>query len=293
MPNAANKQNHGQLLGLMGQAGTGKSLFAVQSPQPHAVLCVDKPVLVDLLDTEGKPVLPSYDPALTFGKFYPPPAKDLTNEKEKPSRNVFDEIIRDIEVLKRALYKGDKTFKMGEEEWVLPKTIIIEGVDFIRDHCVNWVLNTQDHFHMDEFETATGKSNPFLGWGLVASHMEELFFNLTFLPAIRPVNVIVTIGLDNEKKRTVVNGRTELIETGNFDPAFGGKMGLEAPRKFRDFWLTERIGGKYFVNTASTDRTAKYRGLRSGRLGLKATEDVTIDLAKPVSHWDRLFREGA
>ena len=284
MPTAADKHLHGQLLCLMGPSGTGKSEFAIQAPQPHAILCVDKPVIADL--PSG---FPGYDPALSFGKFYPPPAKDLTNDKEKPSRNIFDEIIKDIETIKGALYGGKESFTLSGEVWPLPKTIILEGMDFVRDHCVNWVLNTQGKMHMDEFLTVDGRPNVFLGWGLVAAKMDELFQNLAFLPAIRPVNVVVTIGLDPEKKRTVVNGKADYIETGNFDPAFGGKMAVEAPRKFRDCWLTERAAGKYFIHTAQTDKTAKYRGLRSGRFGLKPVEDVTIDLTKPINHWNRLF----
>ena len=284
MPTAADKHLHGELVCEMGPAGSGKSEFAVQAPQPHAILCVDKPVIAALPDS-----FPGYNPALSFGKFYPPPAKDLTNDKEKPSRNIFDEIIKDIEALKSALKDGNG-LDMAGESWPLPRTIIVEGMDFIRDHCVNWVLNTQGKYHMDEFLTADGRPNVFLGWGLVAAKMDELFQNLSFLPAVRPVNVIVTIGLDEETKRIRDDrGRESTIKTGNFDPAFGGKMSIEAPRKFRDCWLTEKAAGKYFIHTAQTDKTTKFRGLRAGRFGLKAVEDVTIDLAKPINHWNRLF----
>jgi len=285
MPTAAQNELLGELVCLMGPAGTGKSEFAVQSPQPHAILCIDKPVI-------AKPPagFPEYDPNLSFGKFYPPPAKDLTNDKEKPSRNIFDEIIKDVEALKTALQRGDSSFNMGGEKWPLPRTIIVEGMDFVRDHCVNWTLHTQGKYHMDEFMTADGRPNVFLGWGLVAAKMDELFQNLAFLPSVRPVNVVVTIGLDGEKKRQNVNGKAELVETGNFDPAFGGKMSTEAPRKFRDCWLTEKAAGKYFAHTAQTDKTAKFRGLRSGRFGLAAVEDVTLAQKEPfVNHWQRLF----
>jgi hypothetical protein len=256
---------------------------------------VDKPVLVALPDG-----FPSYDPALTFGKFYPPPQKDLTDDKQLPSRNIFDELLRDIECIKGALYRETQSFSIGRvvdvkknvivegEEWPLPKTIVVEGMDFVRDHCVNWILHTQGKHHMDEFTTADGRPNLFLGWGLVAAKMEELFANLAFLPSIAPVNVVVTIGLDEEKKRQSVNGKMEIVSTGLWDPAFGGKMSLEAPRKFRDCWLTERVASKYFVHTASTPKTEKFRGLRSGRHGLQTVEDVTI--AKPyINQWQRLF----
>jgi hypothetical protein len=287
MPTAADKLK-GELLCLMGPAGTGKSEFWTQSPQPHAVLCVDKPVIA--MPPAG---FPGYDPAKTFGKFYPPPAKDLTNDKEKPSRNIFDEIIKDIEALKVALFKGEASFVIGGESWPLPRTIILEGMDFVRDHCVNWVLHTQGKYHMDEFVTANGAPNPFLGWGLVAGKMDELFQNLAFLPSIRPVNVVLTIGIDEETKREKINGKMELTKTGIMDPAFGGKMSLEAPRKFRDCWLTEKAVGKYFMHTAQTEKTTKFRGLRSGRFGLAAVEDVTLATKEPfVNHWQRLFRGG-
>lgn len=278
------EQPLGQLLCEMGPAGAGKSQFAMQAPQPHAILCVDKPVIAT--PPTG---FPGYDPALSFGKFYPPPAKDLTDDKQKPSRNVFDQIIKDIEALKVALYKGDASFKMGVETWLLPKSIIIEGMDFIRDHCVDWTLNTQGKFHMDEFVTADGRPNLFLGWGLVAQKMAELFQNLAFLPSVRPVNVIVTLGLDEEQKRQSVNGKMEVLKTGFFDPAFGGKMAVEAPRKFRDCWLATKEAGKYWMVTSETAKYAKYRGLRSGKFGLQTVEDVTIDPLKPVNHWTRLF----
>ena len=102
---------------------------------------------------------------------------------------------------------------------------------------------------------------------------------------------VATLGANNALSYNAgeANGKAEMIETGNFDPAFGGKMSLEAPRKFRDCWLTEKAAGKYFVHTAQTDKTTKFRGLRAGRFGLKAVEDVTIDLTKPINHWNRLF----
>lgn len=289
MPTAkqANEQLLSELLCLMGPAGSGKSEFAIQAPQPHAILCVDKPVIAT------PPVgFPDYDSALSFGKFYPPPKKDLTNDKEKPSRNIFDEIIKDIETLKVALHADAQTFRMGSEVWPLPKTIIFEGMDFVRDYCVDWTLNTQGKYHMDEFVTADGRPNVFLGWGLVAAKMNELFQNLAFLPSIRPVNVVVTIGLDEENKREKVNGKIEMVKTGTFDPAFGGKMSLEAPRKFRDCWLTQKTSGKFWMVTSETPIYAKFRGLRCGRFGLQSVEDVTLVQKEPfTNHWNRLFNK--
>lgn len=287
MPNAS--QRHGQLLCLMGHAGTGKSAFAHQAPQPHAVLCIDKAVKTKLVDRDGIPFFPDIVPEHTYTKFYSPPAKDLTNDKELPSRNVFDEILRDIETLKVALYKGGDTFSMGAEVWPLPKTVIIEGMDFVRDHCVNWTLHTQGKYNMDQFLTADGKPNRFLPWQLVASKMMEVFNNLAFLPGARPVNVVVTVGLDEETKSEKINGRVESHKTGMFDPGFGGKMSLEAPRQFGDCWLTEiGLDRKYKVVTAHDGKHDKFRGLRSGRFGLAAVEDVT--LSKPfINQWTRLF----
>jgi len=291
MPTAKDCQDQplGELVCLMGGAGTGKSEFAIQSPQPHAILCIDKPIIA--MPPTG---FPHYDRELSFGKFYPPPAKDLTNDKEKPPRNIFDEILRDIETLKIALHKGDSSFKMGKETWSLPSTIIIEAMDLVRDHCVNWILHTQGKFHMDEFLTENGRPNVFMGWGLVAAKMDEVLQNLAFLPSVRPVNVVVTVGLDEETKRQLLNGKMEMTKTGTFDPAFGGKMSLEAPRKFRDCWLTTREIGKHWMVTTETAKYAKYRGLRSGRFGLAPVEDVTLATKEPhTNFWNKLFQKGA
>ena len=292
MPTAKQTQEHfqGQLLTLMGGAGTGKSGFAMQSPQPHAILCVDKPVIAPLPDG-----FPGYDPAQSYGKFYPPPERDLTDAKALPPRIVFDQLLADLQALKVALHMDAKEFTMGDEVWPLPKTIIIEGMDFVRDHAVNWVLHTQGKHHMDEFVTADGRPNLFLGWGLVASKMDEFFQNLAFLPSIRPVNVVVTIGLDEENKRVVNNGKAETVKTGQFDPAFGGKMSIEAPRKFRDCWLTQKVGGKYWLVVEQGTKYANYRGLRSGRfwpMGMvkEGLIDVTLDQTKPINQWNRLLQ---
>lgn len=288
MPTAASL-TYGELLCLVGGAGSGKSSFAVQAPQPHAVLCADKPVLA-----MPPPGFPGYDPNLSFGKFYPPPQKDLTNDKELPSRNIFDQLIRDVQALKVGLYKGQDKFEIGEEVWEQPKSIIIEGMDFIRDHAVNWVLNTQNKPHMDDFKSANGNPNPFLGWGLVSAKMEEFFMNLAFLPSVRPVNVIVTIGVAEETKREKVGGKIEMNKTGIYDPAFGGKMAQEAPRQFKDCWLAMQAGGRYYVVVEQTTKYAQYRGLRSGRFWPAGVVngglvDVTLDQAKMVNHWARLF----
>ena len=291
MPTAKTNQDDlkGELLALMAGSGKGKSTFAMQAPQPHAILCVDKPIIAPLPRN-----FPDYDQALSFGKFYPPPEKDLTDDKALPSRIVFDEFIRDVQALKVALYQGEPTFKMGDEEWKLPSTIIVEGMDFVRDHAINWVLNTHSKYHMDEFLTADGRPNVFLGWGLVAAKMDEVFQNLAFLPSVRSVNVIVTIGLDEETKRQTINGKTELTKTGTFDPAFGGKLSLEAPRKFKDCWLAERLNGKSYMVVEPVTKYANYRGLRSGRFWPEGMVtgglvDVTLDPKQPVNQWKRLL----
>jgi len=291
MPTAKQAQDHfqGQLLALMGGAGTSKSTFAMQSPQPHAILAVDKPVIAPLPDN-----FPGYNPEQSFGKFYPPPERDLTDAKALPPRIVFDQLLADLQALKVALHMGATEFTMGGEVWPLPATIIIEGMDFVRDHAVNWVLHTQGKHNMDEFLTADGRPNVFLGWGLVAAKMDEFFQNLVFLPSVRPVNVVITIGLDEESKRTAINGKMEMVKTGIMDPAFGGKMALEAPRKFRDCWLTQKIANKYWMVVEQGLKYANYRGLRSGRFwpqGLvkEGLIDVTLDPAKPVNQWQRLF----
>lgn len=283
MPNATNQQL-GTVLAVIGEAGGGKSQFAIQSPQPHAILCVDKPAIATLPDN-----FPGYDPALSLGKFYPPPDVDLTDDKALPPRNVFDQIWKDVYTLRTALYKGVDKFEMGDEVWLLPRTIIIEGADFVRSHAVNWVLNVHHKQHMDEFLTADGRPNVFLGWGLVAEKMIPFFKTLTFLPGIRPVNVIVTIGVQDETQTVKNNGKVEQVATGkklaNFE---GKKLAQEAPRSFVNLWLASynTQTQKYYINTKPK---GPYGSLRSGRVGVPAELDVTIDPAKPVNYWNKLI----
>lgn len=274
----------GELVCLMGIAGDGKSTFAMQSPGPHAVLCVDKPVVAPL---PSKWI--DYNSSAVFYKIYPPPEKDLTDDKQLPSRNVFDAIIRDVQTLKNALISGKPEFEMAKEKWLMPRSIIIEGADFLRKHCMNWVMNVHNKHSMDEWLTSDGRVNRFAGWGLVAAKMQEFYDNLTFFPSIRPVNIIVTIGLDEETKDVKEGGKSVNVKTGNVDPAFGGKMALEGPRKFRDCWLATRAGAKWWLATTPGTKYERFRGLRSGRFGLDPLIDVTLDLKNPVNQWARLF----
>jgi len=273
------------VLALIGEAGSGKSEFAVQSPQPHAMLCVDKPAIATLPSW-----FPGYDPAQSFGKFYPPPDVDLTDSKALPPRNVFDSIWADVKLIREALYKGEPTFKIGGETWPLPRTIIIEGGDFVRSHCVNWILHTHKKMHMDEFVTADNRPNPFLGWGLVAEKMIPFYKSLTFLPSIRPVNVVITIGVSDETRNEKINGKFEAVATGKKLANFGGKkLDQEAPRSFHNMWLSLTLDGRYYLATAKGKKYDNYKSLRSNRVGMPPQPDVTLEPSNPTNFWNDLF----
>ncbi len=289
MPTAksVNNSSVGNVLAIIGEAGSGKSHFAAQAPQPHAILAIDKPALVSLPSW-----FPDYDPSLSFGRFYPPPDVNLIDEKALPPRNVFDEIWRDVLTLREALKRGEPSFKIGNETWPLPKTIIIDGGDFVRSHCTNWILNTHKKYHMDEFLSANGAPNAWLGWGLVAEKMIPFYKSLTFLPSVRPVNVIVTIGISDETKTEKINGKPEQIATGKKLANFGGKkLDQEAPRSFHNMWLAHTIGGRYYLATAKGKKFENYAALRSNRVGIPMEPDVTLEQSKPQNFWNLLFAQ--
>jgi hypothetical protein len=299
MPTAGNEDLLGELLGIMGEAGDGKSTLAMQSPQPHAVFCLDKAVIATLPKD-----FPNYDRNQTFYTPYFPPDVDLTKDDADRDRAIMDKLNKDLMQLLVGIREGKPTFKMNNEIWPLPKSTVIEGGDFLRKHLINQYLRRHSKHDMSDFDKET-----LLRWGSIGDEFFTLLQAITKLPAIRPVNVILTIGVKVEEQMKKNDfGKLELTKTGKIDPAFGGKMAQEAPRMFKDFWLAERLAGKFWIVTQQDLKHANYRGLRSGRFDLQPVEDVTLTNQKVVvnsltkkqeietvpyiNQWNRLFKKG-
>jgi hypothetical protein len=275
--------SHHTLL-LQSLAGGGKSSLSMGAPSPLAVLCVDKPAPATL-----PPATPGYDPASVFYTAYPPPETVLTDEKAKRDRSVADHILADLMAIKNGILSGkpfDVITHLGKETWPVPKTLLVEGGDFIVEHVENWILNTHSKKGMDEWE------NNFTGYQLRYKKLAEVYNLLSALPASGLCNVVLTTGLHEEKKMVPgANGKKELIATGQVDPELGGKWNTEAPRKFINSWLCLTEADKWWVVTKPTDKYKRYRGVRSGSFDLKSVIDVTIDPAKPINVWHKLFGE--
>ena len=280
MPTAkSQEQDRLVTLLLSGLAGWGKSSFAMCAPQPHAVLCVDKPICA-----QPAPGTPGYDPELTFWKSYPPPDTDLTNAKAKKPRNVADEIYKDLQTIKNALRAKQPTFDMDGEQWPLPRTLIVEGADFIAKHVENWVLAVNDKTDMTDWE------DRFTGWRLRLSKLNDIYDLLTYLPQANLCNIVVTTGLDEESKmQKNERGKMELTKTGFVDPELGGKMSIEGPRKFANSFLCTVAAGKWWVVTKPVGAYSKFRGIRSGQFGMDDQIDVTVDAKHPINIWDKVF----
>lgn len=267
---------------LMGLAGSGKSSLAMCAPGPIAALLVDKPICASL-----PPGTPGYDPNNVFWKSYPPPDTDLKDEKAKRPRNVADAIYNDIQVVKNALIKGQPEFKMNDETWPAPRTLLIEGGDFIAKHVENWVCAVNQKGDPSEWE------DKFEPWRRRFDKLNQIYDLLTYLPSARLCNVVVTTGLDEESKMIKnERGKSELVKTGVIDPDLGGKMNIEGPRKFANAFLCLAEAGKWWVVTKPQDKFKGYRGVRSGSFGLPPVIDVTVDPNKPHNIWSQLFTQG-
>ena len=273
MPTADQQNLLGECLGLCSDAGNGKTSFAMQGPQPIAMFCMDKAAHGTL-----PPNFPGYDPRLTFYTAYLPPDVDLTKDTMERDRTMFDKAKRDIQNIRDALKakKPEFTLQSEKETWPLPKTIIFEGGDFLKSGLIDHYLRRHSKTSMSEFEGAAMSR-----WGDIGKEMVQILGDLTKLPAYHSVNVVVTLGWDHENE-----GKER---TGFFVPDFGGKLDTLGPRMFKDFWMPVSENGKFYMITSSTTRYTKYKGIRCGRFGLKAIEDVTLIPDKPVNQWNRLF----
>lgn len=299
MPTASDFANQNLVtLLLSGLAGWGKSCLAMGAPGPIAALLVDKPIVATL--PAGTP---GYDPKQVFWKSYPPPDIDLADEKAKKPRNVADAILKDITTIKNHLIavrnweivvraerlaqtteEKPPVLKMGNEIWPTPRTLLIEGGDFIARHVENRILNIHDKKDMSEWE------DRFTGWRMRLSKLHEIYDTLSYLPEAQLCNVVVTTGLDEESKMVKNDkGKMELVKTGKIDPDLGGKMAIEGPRKFANSWLCLADAGKWWVVTKPDGKYTGYRGIRSGQFGLPSIIDVTVDVTKPRNIWRELF----
>lgn len=280
MPTAKQFQDSNLItLLLFGQAGGGKSTLAMQAPNPIAALLVDKPIVASLPST-----IPGYDANQIFWKSYPPPETDLTNSKSGRPRNVADAILQDLMSIKNALVRRDKSIKMGDEEWPLPRTLIIEGGDFISHHVEDWVCAVNNMKDPSEWE------DRFTPWRLRLNKLNQIYDLLTYLPSAHLCNVVVTTGVDHEQKmQRNEKGKLELQPTGFTDPDLGGKMNIQGPRKFANSFYCIAEAGKWWGVTKPSGKYVKYRGIRSGQFGLDDIIDITIDVKRPVNQWQRLF----
>jgi hypothetical protein len=286
MPTAKQySQNSHHTLLLQGLAGGGKSSLSMSAPPPIAVLCVDKPAPATL-----PPATPGYDPSAVFYTAYPPPETILTDEKAKRDRSVADHILADLMAVKNAFVTGAKEFKVathvGEELWPLPRTLLVEGGDFIVEHVENWILNTHGKASMDEFD------NNFVGYQMRYKKLAQIYNLLTALPAAGFCNVVLTTGLHEESKMQLNSkGQQELVKTGQVDPELGGKFNTDGPRKFINSWLCLTEADKWWVVTKPTDKYKRYRGVRSGSFDLASVVEVTINPKQPINVWQKLFGE--
>ena len=286
MPTAEHKDDCRTVL-LHGLAGRGKSNLAACSPQPHAVLCVDRPSVVHPI--KGTP---GYDPSQTFWTTYQEVLTDvdLAKGKQDPTKNIADHILADLMALKTAMMRKEAEVKikshLGDEIWPLPRTIIVEGADFIVRHIESWLCATHKKPSMAEW--AKGEENRWFPYQLRALKLQPIYDLLTFLPSAHLCNVVVTTGLDEEEKQERINGKLETIKTGKIDPELGGKFSRTMPRNFNDCFLCTVEADKWWVVTQPTGRYTGYRGIRSSEF-LPAMRDMTIDPKNPTNLWDKLF----
>jgi hypothetical protein len=268
---------------LMGMAGHGKSTLAMQAPPPIAVLCADKPIPAMLPAS-----MPGYNPKQIYYKSYPPPNVNLSDDKHGRPRNVADQLLADIMALKTAFLKQTPLkmvmFDGKVEEWPLPRSLLIEGADFIAKHFENLVCARAG------FNGPADFANPIAElWGARLIELDNFYNTITYFPQAHLCNVIVTTGLNEESKmQKNEKGKQESVRTGIVDPDLGGKMNTQGPRKFAYSLLCnyEPIVKKFFVHTKPD---AKFRGIRAGRFGLDPKVDATIDEHKPLNMWNTLF----
>ena len=263
MPNAGNQNEAFKHVLLCGASGTGKSTLAYYAPTPLAALLLDK----SSLDTP-----PGVDASQIYFKTYPPALVDLSNDKHGRARNIADAIIRDIQLF-RDHFTSQKKLQVSSaldtkttEEWPTPKTLVLEGADFLSQHILNLICVRHGKLNPSEF------GNKYEAWGLRLNELHHIYDILTYLPC----NVIVTTGLHtNEEQGNVIL------------PNLGGAMNEEGPRKFHSSLMLYADGGKHYVRTRSN---AKYKGFKlGGKFG--APEIIEITLDNKSNPWVKLFGE--
>jgi AAA domain len=273
VPNAQGNKDESKHVLLAGTSGVGKSTLAYYAPQPIASL---------LLDKSSLDVPPGADAASIFYKTYPPAMVDLTNDTHGRARNIADQIIRDIQLfrdhftIKKKLQISSGVDSKTTEEWPTPKTIVLEGGDFLAQHILNLVCARHKKNNPSDFD------NPFEAWGLRLVELHAIYDMLTYLPC----NVIVTTGIHKETKTSRVNGKVASEETGVCLPDLGGAMCAEGPRKFHTSLYVYAENGKHYVRTRSN---VKFQGFKiGGKFGASELIDITLGASTP-NPWQKLF----
>ena len=273
MPNAGEMNDANKHVLLTGTSGVGKSTLAYFAPKPIAALLLDKSSLDIPAGVDGSQI---------FYKTYPPATVDLTNDKHGRARNIADAIIRDIQLLRDHFTIG-KEIKISSgvdkstiEIWPTPKTVVLEGGDFLAQHILNLVCARHSKNNPSDFD------NPFEAWGLRLVELHAIYDMLTYFPC----HLVVTTGIHKETKTSRVNGKVVSEETGVLLPDLGGAMCEEGPRKFHSSLYSYTQDGKYFVRTRSN---AVFKGFKiGGRWGAKEIVDLTL-LDKESDPWQKLF----
>lgn len=274
MPNAAQPNNDEPIhVILAGASGGGKSTLAYHSPGPIAALLLDKSTI---------DIPPNVEKANIFYKKYPPAILDLTNDKHGRARNIADAIIRDIQVFRDHFTTGKeivlKTSVDGKETetWPTPKTLVLEGGDFLAQHILNLICARHGKANPSDF------GNPFEAWGLRLVELHAIYDMLTYFPC----NLVVTTGVHSEKRNTKVNGRMESEDTGILLPNLGGAFDTEGPRKFHSSLYLYSENGVY---KARTRDNMKFKGFKLGGVwGAPEIIDITLDKAKDP--WQAIFK---
>lgn len=247
---------------LAGDSGVGKSALAYFAPKPLAALLLDKSTIDLPPGVEQKDVV---------FKRYPPAIVNLADDKHGRARNIADAIIADIQCI-RDHFTSQKPLRIRSglettlyEVWPTPKTVVIEGADFLSQHITNLICARHGKKGPSEF------ANKYECWGLRKDELTAIYDMLTYLP----INIVITTGTTTNE------------DTGAVVPHMGGALDLEGPRKFHSCLLLFSESGKYKVRTRSS---IKYRGFKlGGRFAADEVIDITIDPAKPINPWEKLF----
>lgn len=274
MPNAGQENDTFKHVLLCGSSGAGKSTLAYYAPTPIAAL---------LLDKSSIDVPPGVVGSEIFYKTYPPALVDLSKDNHGRARNIADQIIRDVQCL-RDHFTSKKDLRVssgvasGEfETWPTPKTVVLEGGDFLAQHLLNLVCARHSKNNPSDFD------NPFEAWGLRLVELHAVYDVLTYLPC----NLVVTTGVHKETKTSRVNGKVQSEETGVLLPDLGGSFCEEGPRKFHSSLLVYTQGAKHYARTRSD---GKHKGFKiGGKWGKENVEIVDITLDNGVNPWQKLF----